>query len=92
MSDVVLNARAAVIEENYSKLGTSLCATCGWATVFFSPKRGLRVFCKDIRKFVPPDIEDCSRHNAIGSMCLNDMEAIAQKIDARVGVNAKSYV
>lgn len=86
-----LEVKARNLEER--RLGANvLCARCKHGHVY--RRRGsleLVIYCQQMAKSVPPDIEECNKFEGSKSLDINEMTEVALIIDARVGVSDKSY-
>lgn len=88
----IRHRRPRNVEEHNLSQG-KLCASCQHSAV--QRRKGkleLRVYCREMARFVPPDLVECSRYRRDGAMSLYEMQEIGLPIDAREGSNPKSYL
>jgi len=70
----------------------SLCDRCDHGHIY--RRRGARdvaVYCRSLRTRVPSDIAECSAFRAATALTLGDMLDLALTIDAREGIDRRSY-
>ena len=86
-----LRAGSRAVEETRLDANT-LCARCQWGHLY-RRRRSLQfqVFCGSLERHVPADIVECSKFSDAKALSLSDMVGIALPIDARIGIDERSY-
>ena len=69
-----------------------LCSRCTWGHLYRRRRRlQYQVYCGFAERDVPADIVECSKFRDVNTMSLPDMIQIAVPIDARPGIDDRSY-
>lgn len=63
----------------------SLCDRCEHSSIIKTKDDKRRVYCAEIFKFVPPNIEECSDFQGKGTLNKYDMEKTAWTIEVKNG-------